>query len=83
MKRSKYLFKRNSIYYLRFPNPLSDVKLSLETSEYYKACHLRDKILNAFQGFFMNDDIMDRLEKLKPVREKATEILSKLKMAIH
>ena len=55
MKRSKHLLRRDKIYYLRFPKPISDIRVSLQTYDFYEACYLRDKVFEVILGNTMND----------------------------
>ena len=75
MKSPNYLKRRNKIYYLRFPNSISDIRVSLKTSNYYKACHLRDKILHSLGGFFMEKDTEFNQDKSDFVKDQAQKIL--------
>ena len=77
MKKSNYLQRRNEIYYFRFPKTISDVRISLKTSNYYEACFLRDKILTSIQGDIMSKNDSFKIKNSELLKKKAKEILER------
>jgi integrase len=75
MKQSRYLFKRNKTYYLRFFNRTTEVRLSLRTEDYYEACFLRDKILNSSSGSLMGKKNSFEIKNTELLGQRARSIL--------